>query len=183
MNGLNQTTEGAPIVGVETKTKATRKNSALPTVARRKVLAGKHKTTGAPKLEVIGLTKNLRRGAFTLMDIFNANGQTISLLTIKKRKNELFEEGKLGKMARDFKQHEGSGRPPEYFNFDLAKSEAKKVKTRKVKVKAEAPAVAVDAPAVDLNARIQYVAELELPPAPEQPPVEPIEQPAEPAAV
>lgn len=157
------TTEGAPVTaaGTETTTtapakrKATKKATAA-VIARRKVLAGKHKQTGAPKLDVIGLTKNPRRGAFTLMDIFQANGETISLLTIKKRKNDLIKAGKLVLDAEAAKrQHEGHGRPPQYFNFDLSKGEAKKPRTRKAKTTGEAPVVAAEpqneapAPAVE----------------------------------
>ena len=185
MDGNITATEGAPIsTGAETSptviATAPRKRSArkpvATTIARRKVLTGKHKMTGAPKLPVIGLTQNPRRGAFTLQDIFQANGETISLLTIKKRKNDLLEAGKLVKMARDFKQHEGSGRPPEYFNFDLTKGvvKTKKVRTRKVKA-IVAPVVAAEAPVVE-PVYVDAFTDLGLPAAP-------VEQPAEVVAV
>ncbi len=190
MNGIN-TTEGAPVVAsvepvaapvvAETKKPAARKRAAKATTAvivRRKVLAGKHKVTGAPKLEVIGLTKNPRRGSFTLRDIFQANGETISLLTIKKRKQELIDAGKLVLDIEAAKrQHEGHGRPPEYFNFDLSKGEVKKPRARKAKT---APVVAAEgeqpAAPVNIEAAREFIANVELPPVP--PAAQPVEAPA-----
>lgn len=181
--GNNQViaTEGAPLMPVAEIAPKTikRKGSKKPavagnvTIARRKVLAGQHKITGAPKLPVLGLTKNPRKGPFTLMDIFKQNGETISLLTIKKRKNELRDAGTLvlDSMAAK-QQHLGTGRPPEYFNFDLTQGtvkikRAKSGKTRKAKTtKSEAPIV---------------VNEPDQAPIAEQPAPAPAEQAAEPA--
>ena len=87
MNTLNNTNGTlAPVVAIEGNVapKAT-KRIATPVIARRQVLQGKHKKTGAPRLPVIGLTVNRKRGAFTKADIFAANGMTISMLTITHR--------------------------------------------------------------------------------------------------
>lgn len=169
----NQTT-GAAIVVAETPKKPSTKRSALPAIQRRKVLMGKHQKTGAPKLDVIGLTIKPCRGPFTLKDIFSANGETISLLTIKKRKNELMKAGKLVKDAEAAKQqHEGTGRPPEYFNFDTAKGEAKKSRIRKMKpVVVAEPQDAVEAPAIE-QAQAPVIEEQPAAPAPVVVPVEP----------
>lgn len=161
MNGLN-TTEGAPVMPVAennaapaaavktpTKRKAAARKTGAVTIARRKVLAGQHKITGAPKLPVLGLTKNPRKGPFTLKDIFSQNGDTISLLTIKKRRNELIDAGQLViDTVAAKRQHEGHGRPPQYFNFDLTQGTVKTKKTRKGKTKpaGTAPIVAADEP-------------------------------------
>jgi len=187
MNGQNA--DGAPVVAVEgapvvpsvenaapVAPKAAKKRNRKPaktgsnTIARRQVLAGKHQQTGAPKLPVIGLTTKRLKGHFSLKQIFELNGKTISLLTIKKRKNELIAAGELCKDAEAAKmQHEGHGRPPEYFNFDMTKAAPAPAKrTRKAKA---APVVA---------------AEGEQAPAPvEQAPAEqpaPVAAPAEPVA-
>lgn len=130
-----------------TKRKATARKAATVTIARRKVLTGQHKITGAPKLPVLGLTKNPRKGPFTLRDIFAQNGETISLLTIKKRKADLMKAGQLviDSVAAK-RQHEGHGRPPQYFNFDLTQGTVKTKKSRKT-TKANAPIVVAAEPA------------------------------------
>lgn len=166
-NMLNQiqTTEVAPVVAAEihTQPKATRKAS-LPVVVRRKVLQGKHKQPGAPRLEILGLHKNRRRGAFTKHDIFDANGQTISMLTITKRIGDLRKAGELVKMAKSIK-HIGPGRPPEFFNFDKSQGEAKKSRSRKVK------AVDTTAPAEVAPADAPQAPQAPAPVAPEAAPV------------
>ena len=154
MNDPLNTTEGAPVItaaetvvapAAKTTKRRTKKPSAAVTIARRKVMAGQHKKTGAPKLTVLGLTKNPRKGPFTLSDIFGQNGETISMLTIKKRKAELIDAGQLViDTVAAKRQHTGHGRPPQFFNFDLTQGtvKVKKAKSpRKGKTKA-APVVA-----------------------------------------
>ena len=48
---------------------------------------------------IIGLTVNRHRGDFTIADIFTANGQTVSMLTIMKRIRELRKAGELKKVG------------------------------------------------------------------------------------
>ena len=132
-------TESRPVVAVEgpDAPKATK----TITVARRKVLQGKHKQIGAPRLDVIGLTKNRKRGAFTKQDIFDLNGQTISPLTITHRIADLCKANELVLMTEKAK-HTGPGRPKEQFNFDLTKAAPKKSRKGKGKGKTEtAPVV------------------------------------------
>lgn len=166
------TNETAPVMP-EVKPAKARKvkaKTAAPTIVRRKVLAGQHKMTGAPKLEVLGLTKSPRKGAFTLKEIFHQNGETISLLTIKKRKMELVNAGKLViDLNAAKRQHEGHGRPPQYFNFDTTQGKVKQPRARKTKA---APVVAAE-PAMNMEAAREFVENVELP-APPAAPAEPV---------
>lgn len=116
--------------------KPRKKASTLPTIARRKVMTGQHKKTGAPKLEIIGLHAKRLHGPFTRKDLFDLNGQTISMLTIKKRVEELKQAGKLVQMAKSLVNGSHHGRPAVRFNFDLTQGEVIKPKvkrTRKVR--------------------------------------------------
>jgi len=140
-----QNTNGTtlPVVNVEGQVapKAT-KRIATPVIARRKVLQGKHLKIGAPRLPVIGLTVNRKRGAFTKADIFAANGETISMLTITHRITDLKKAGELCKMAEKAK-HTGPGKPADQFSFDLTKAAPKKGRKGKTAT-ATAPVVAAE---------------------------------------
>src|ERR1035437_4773534 len=134
------------------------------TILARKSLQGEWKKPGAPPKDVIGLTKNRKRGAFTKQNIYDLNGATVSMLTITKRIKDLRKAEQLVKMAEHAK-HEGPGRPQEQFNFDLTKAAPKKTRGRPRKVTpapepavvpAEAPAAApVQAPEAPAPAPVQ----------------------------
>lgn len=159
--------------------KSKKRRKALPTIERRRVLAGEHKKQGAPKLQVVGLHVHRFKGPFTRSDVFDRNGQTISMLTIKKRIDELIAAGQLVKMARSLVNLDGHcGRRPERFNFDTTQGEVKKKRARKAKTVA-AEVVAPSEPVAPAPAPA-----VEVPPAPEAAPAAPIvPAPAEPAAV
>jgi hypothetical protein len=145
MNGLNNAAPAAVTAEVAPIAKAVK----AAVIVARKSLMGKWKKTGAPPKEIIGLTKNPARGAFTKHDIFERNGRTISLLTIDKRIKQLAKARTVFRMA-DALKTDGPGRPSYRYTFDASKAPAKK--TRKAKVNAETPAVvAPEAPAIDLN--------------------------------
>ena len=146
---IENTTETAPVAAAATTTtemtisvapaaapaRKSRKSRKAVTVKRRKVLAGQHKRPGAPKLEIIGLHTKRVKDDFTKKDIFELNGETISLLTIAKRIDDLFVEQKLARIPKQF-NWTGHGRPPLKWTFDLTagvvyqppKSKAKKSK-------------------------------------------------------
>ena len=98
METINTDTVTAPVVVAETETVTVAVNKTAVIIAR-KSLIGKWKKPGAPPKEVIGLSKNRKRGAFTKADIFDMNGQTICMLTITKRIKQLRKAGELVKMA------------------------------------------------------------------------------------
>ena len=98
----------------------------------RKSLMGKWKQVGAPPKEIIGLSKSRSRGKFTKEQIFERNGQTVSLLTIDKRIKALVKARELVKLA-DTVKSDKPGRPAYCYTFDLSKAPAKK--TRKGKAK------------------------------------------------
>jgi hypothetical protein len=145
MKILNTSGTMAPLVAVEGQVapKATK----AVTILARKSLQGEWKKPGAPPKDVIGLTKNRKRGAFTKQNIYDLNGATVSMLTITKRIKDLRKAEQLVKMAEHAK-HEGPGRPPELFNFDLSKEDpAKRGRGRPRKVKPEtAPVVPAENP-------------------------------------
>lgn len=159
METKETTNTAAAPVEVAEKSKRNNTRKAIPTIARRRVMTGQHKKTGAPKLEIIGLHVKKVRGPFTRQMIFDLNGQTISIMTISKRINEMKEAGQLVKMSKPI-VNTTMGKPANRYNFDLSQGEVTKPKAKKVrKVKAEAvelpPAQPVEpapAPAVDLNA-------------------------------
>lgn len=163
MNGINGTTVNvlAEMPVRPAAVKAT-------VIVARKSLMGKWKKTGAPPKEIIGLTKNPARGAFTKHDIFERNGRTISLLTIDKRIKQLAKARQLFKMA-DALKTDGPGRPSYRYTFDASKAPAKKVRTRKVKNEA---VVAPETPAIDLNVTAPVLPETLPTPAVETPAAE-----------
>jgi hypothetical protein len=146
MKILNTSGTMAPLVAVEGQVapKATK----AVTILARKSLQGEWKKPGAPPKDVIGLTKNRKRGAFTKQNIYDLNGATVSMLTITKRIKDLRKAEQLVKMAEHAK-HEGPGRPQEQFNFDLTKAAPKKTRgrPRKVTPAPEPAVVPAEAPA------------------------------------
>jgi hypothetical protein len=155
MNEVNNT----PIIEAEvTPTAPKAETKKQPIILAPKSMRGKKGTAGAPARLIIGLTKNPCRGRFTLNDLVQLNGNTISSLTIRNRIHGtetckgLLETGELTMLPEKHKAKGKPGKPADVF-----------ILTKYIK----APKATVEtAPVVDTA-----------PPAPEMEPTAPAPEP------
>ncbi len=146
MNEVNNTP--TPTVEAEiTPTAPKAEVKKQPVILATKSMRGKKGSVGAPAKPIIGLTKSPMRGRFTKLDLFNANAQTISMLTIINRIDSMLESKELIKLDETRKEKGKPGKPADL--FILAKYAEKKAKAHTPTVTVENAPVVDTAPAVE----------------------------------
>jgi hypothetical protein len=153
-------------VETEVKPAAKADNKKATVFLAPKSQRGKKGTVGAPAKHIAGLTKDPRRGRFTLKEIHALNGGTISMLTIINRlkgtatRKGLCETGEVTKLPETLKEAGKPGKPADLFMvtkfMDKKKSKGNKSNTPAIKT------VAVEtAPIVNLNTELVPTVEIE----------------------
>lgn len=148
--------ENKPKVEIEPAAPKADNTKKQPVILAPKSQRGKKGTVGAPAKPIIGLTKDPRRGRFTIKEIFALNAGTISMLTIinclngTDTRKGMLKTGEVTKLSETFKEKGKSGKPAHVFM--ITKFMDKKNKGKNKPNTPAIPTVAVEtAPVVDLN--------------------------------
>jgi len=141
---------------VEVEPEAVKANNKKTIFLAPKSQRGKKGTVGAPSKPILGLTKDPRRGRFTLKEIHALNGGTISMLTIinclkgTDTRKGLLKSGEVIKLDEKAKVKGQPGKPADVYMvtkfMDKKSKKGNKPNTPAIKT------VAVEtAPIVNLN--------------------------------